>query len=117
MLDFGWAELFVVMAVAVFVIGPKDIPQVMRAIGKMFRRFQYMKHAISQQFDQIMHDVDVTDVNFEASRAPAEHPARPPMRNSTKPMRTRNTWSRSRMRRKRRSSDRRDRPTVNPSFD
>ena len=72
MLDFGWAELFVVMAVAVFVIGPKDIPQVMRAIGKMFRRFQYMKHAISQQFDQIMHDVDVTDVNFEASRAPAD---------------------------------------------
>ncbi len=66
MLDFGWAELFVIAAVAVFVIGPNEIPAVMRSLGKLMRRFQYMKHAVSQQFDEIMHDVDVTDVNFEA---------------------------------------------------
>ena len=70
MLDFGWAELFLIAAVAVFVIGPKDIPNVMRSLGKLMRRFQYMKHAISQQFEDIMHDVDVTDVNYEAHRAP-----------------------------------------------
>ena len=72
MLDFGWAELLIIAAVAVFAIGPNEIPGVMRSLGKLMRRFQYMKHAISQQFDEIMHDVDVTDVNFEASRAPED---------------------------------------------
>lgn len=66
MLDFGWAEMFIIAAVAVFVIGPNEIPVVMRGIGKVFRRFQYMKHAVSQQFEEIMAETDVTDVNFEA---------------------------------------------------
>lgn len=66
MLDFGWAEMFMIAAVAVFVIGPKDIPGVMRSLGKLMRRFQYAKHAISQQFEDIMAETDVTDVNFEA---------------------------------------------------
>ncbi|MDB2683233.1 twin-arginine translocase TatA/TatE family subunit, partial [Alphaproteobacteria bacterium] len=33
MLDFGWAELLVIMAVAVLVIGPKELPVVMRGFG------------------------------------------------------------------------------------
>jgi len=67
MLDFGWAELFLVMAVAVFAIGPKEIPSLMRAMGRLFRRFQYMKYSISQQFDDFM-DVEGLNesVNFEA---------------------------------------------------
>jgi len=72
MLDFGWAELFVVMAVAVFAIGPKEIPALMRGFGQLFRRFQYMKHSLSAQFDDFMADVDVTDVNFESGRAPVD---------------------------------------------
>ena len=67
MLDFGWAELFLIMAVAVLVIGPKEIPGLMRGFGRLFRRFQYMKHSISQQFDDFM-DVEGLNesVNFEA---------------------------------------------------
>ena len=72
MLDFGWAELFLIMAVAVLVIGPKEIPGLMRGVGKLFRRLQYMKHSISAQFDDFMADVDVTDVNFESGRAPKD---------------------------------------------
>lgn len=72
MLDFGWAEMFVVMAVAVFAIGPKEIPSLMRGLGQLWRRFQYMKHSITSQFEEFMADVDVTDVNFEAGRAPVD---------------------------------------------
>ena len=72
MLDFGWAELFLVMAVGVLVIGPKEIPGLMRGAGKLFRRFQYMKHSFTTQFEDFMSDVDVTDVNFESGRAPKE---------------------------------------------
>ncbi len=67
MLDFGWAELFLIMAVAVLVIGPKEIPGLMRGIGRLFRRFQYMKHSISQQFDDFMDEEGLNEaVNFEA---------------------------------------------------
>lgn len=69
MLDFGWAELLIIVAVAVFVIGPKDIPNVMYGVGRLVRRFQYMKFAMSKQFDDMMqmHDVDELrrGVNFE----------------------------------------------------
>ena len=70
MLDFGWAELFLIMVVGVLVIGPNEIPGLMRGFGRLFRRFQYMKHAVSQQFEDFMDVADVEDlqkaVNFEA---------------------------------------------------
>jgi len=72
MLDFGWPELLLVMAVAVLVIGPNEIPALMVGLGRVFRRFQYIKFAISQQFEDVMHDADLDDlrksVNFEAGR-------------------------------------------------
>ncbi len=60
MLDFSWAELLILIAVAVFVIGPKDIPNVMYGLGRVFKRFQYIRFAISRQFDDVMqaHDVE-----------------------------------------------------------
>ena len=73
MLDFGWPELFVIIAVAVIVIGPSEIPALMVGLGRVFRRLQYVKYAISRQFDDLMHDADLNDirksVNFEARDA------------------------------------------------
>ncbi len=70
MLDFGWPELFLIIAITVLVVGPDDIPKVMVALGRIFRRFQYIKYAISQQFEDVMRDADMDDirksVNFEA---------------------------------------------------
>lgn len=75
MLDFGWAELLIIVAVAVFVIGPKDIPNIMYGLGRLMRRFQYIRFAVSQQFDDIMNAGDVEElrkgVNFEAARSDA----------------------------------------------
>jgi len=68
-LDFGWAELLILVAVAVFVIGPKDIPNIMYGLGRLVRRVQYIKYAVSQQFDDIMNTGDIEElrkgVNFE----------------------------------------------------
>lgn len=73
MLDFGWAELFLVLAVAVFAIGPAEIPSLMRGAGRLFRRFQYMKFALSRQFDDFMEMEGLNEaVNFEARHDGAE---------------------------------------------
>lgn len=70
MLDFGWLELILIIAVAVIVIGPSEIPAVMVGIGRVFRRLQYVKFAVSQQFDDMMREADLDNirnsVNFEA---------------------------------------------------
>jgi len=72
-LDFGWAELLVIVAVAVFVIGPKDIPNIMYGLGRVIRRLQYVRFAVSQQFDDLMKVGDIEElrkgVNFETARS------------------------------------------------
>ncbi len=72
MFDFAWSELLVIVLIAVLVIGPKDIPKIMYQIGRFFRRLQYMKFAMSQQFDEILKVGDIEElrkgVNFEAPK-------------------------------------------------
>ena len=70
MLDFGFAELLVIVALAVLVIGPQEIPKVMLGLGRVMRRLQYVRYAFSQQFEDFMRENDLEDirqqVNFEA---------------------------------------------------
>lgn len=70
MFDVGWTEMLVIAAVAVMVIGPKDVPRIMYQVGRFFRRLQYMKFAMSQQFDEVLRAGDIEElrrgVNFEA---------------------------------------------------
>jgi len=62
MLDFGWAELFVIVAVAIFIMGPKEIPQIMYGFGRLVRRLQYLRFAMSRQFDDFMEEHDLNEL-------------------------------------------------------
>ena len=66
MLDFGWPELLLILAVAVLVIGPNEIPEMMRGLGRIVRRLQYMRFALSQQFDDFMRETDLEEMRREA---------------------------------------------------
>jgi sec-independent protein translocase protein TatB len=71
MLDLGWSEILLIAAVAIVVMGPQDIPKVMLGLGRVMRRFQYIKYALSQQFEDVMKVTDLDDlrkVNFEKSK-------------------------------------------------
>lgn len=96
MFGIGWSELLVIMVIAVMVIGPKDIPKAMYQVGRFTRRLQYVKFAMSQQFDDILRAGDIEElrrgVNFEAKEKPStderaadedEHP--PAVSPDTKP--------------------------------
>ena len=60
----------VIVAVAVLVVGPRDIPKIMYGLGRLVRRFQYVRFAISRQFDDVLKAGDIEElrrgVNFEA---------------------------------------------------
>lgn len=72
MLDVGFSELLVIMAIAVFVVGPEEIPRIMVMLGRVARRISYIKYAFSQQFEDFLREADLADirqrVNFEAAK-------------------------------------------------
>ena len=72
MLDFGFPELLVIIALGVLVLGPNEIPKIMVTLGRLVRRVQYMRFAVSQQFEEFMKESDLQDirsqVNFEEKR-------------------------------------------------
>lgn len=76
MLGFSWAEIMLTAAVALVVIGPKDIPKVMFEIGRVVRRLRYVQFALSRQFEDFLREHDLQDlhkdmhehVNFEAPK-------------------------------------------------
>lgn len=59
MLDFSWSEFLVVLLVAIVAIGPKQIPDVMYGLGRIVRRMQYMRFALTRQFDDFMEQADL----------------------------------------------------------
>ena len=62
MFDFSWAELLVVALVAILVIGPNDIPKVMMSLGRMMRKMQHIRYALTNHFDDVMRAVDVDEM-------------------------------------------------------
>lgn len=62
MLDFSWSEFLVVIVVAVLAVGPKQLPEVLHGLGKLFRRLQYMRYALTRQFDDFMDQADLKDL-------------------------------------------------------
>ncbi len=62
MLDFSWSEFLIVLVVAVLAIGPKQIPDVLYTLGRMVRRLQYMRFALTKQFEDFMEQSDLNEM-------------------------------------------------------
>ncbi len=62
MLDFSGSEFLVVLLVALIAIGPKQLPEVLYTLGKVFRRLQYIRFALSKQFEDLMEQVDLQEM-------------------------------------------------------
>lgn len=72
MLDFSWSELLVVIVVAVLAIGPKQLPEVMYGLGRIVRRLQYMRYALTRQFDDFMDQSELRQLNDAPRIVPQE---------------------------------------------
>lgn len=70
MLDFSWSELLVVIVVAVIAIGPKQLPEVLFGLGRIVRRLQYMRYALTRQFDDFMDESELRRFKDEPVQVP-----------------------------------------------
>jgi sec-independent protein translocase protein TatB len=62
MFDIGWSELFVIAVLAIVVIGPKDLPKVMRAVGRFVRKARHMAAEFREGFDQMVQEAELDEV-------------------------------------------------------
>jgi len=62
MLDLGWTELALVAIVALMVIGPKDLPKVLRTLGQWSRRLRGLAREFQGHIDDVIRDSELEDV-------------------------------------------------------
>jgi sec-independent protein translocase protein TatB len=74
MLDIGWTELLVIAIVLIVVVGPKDLPPMLRAFGKMTTNLRKMAGDFRTQFDQALREADMDDVRQTISDAQRFNP-------------------------------------------
>lgn len=67
MFDFGvgYTEMFVVALVAIIVIGPKDLPKVLRALGKTVAKMRGMAREFQGHLDSAMKETGFDEVKKE----------------------------------------------------
>ena len=62
MFDIGWSELVLIGVVALIVIGPKELPGVLRAVGQWSAKIRRMAAEFQGQFQEALREAEVADL-------------------------------------------------------
>jgi sec-independent protein translocase protein TatB len=71
MFDFSWSELLVIALVALVVIGPKDLPRVLRAAGKWAAKARAVAREFQGSIDQMIRESELDEVRKEVEKVAA----------------------------------------------
>jgi sec-independent protein translocase protein TatB len=69
MFDFAWSELALIAVVALVVIGPKDLPRVMRIVGQWVQRARAIAREFQGSLDQMVREAELDEVKRHIDRA------------------------------------------------
>ncbi|HYI73252.1 MAG TPA: Sec-independent protein translocase protein TatB [Skermanella sp.] len=67
MLDIGWSEIAVIVVVALIVIGPKDLPKVLKTVGIWVRKARMLTRDFQNSVDEMIREADMEDVRRQAT--------------------------------------------------
>ena len=62
MLDIGWQELLVIGALALIVVGPKDLPGLLRSVGQWVGRARGMARDFQRAMNDAAREADVANL-------------------------------------------------------
>ena len=65
MFDIAWGEFVVIAVVALIVIGPKELPAVLRAIGQWTTKIRRMASEFQGQFQEALREAEMADLKKE----------------------------------------------------
>lgn len=74
MFDIGWSELVVIAVVALVVIGPKELPMVLKTVGGWLARARAMAREFQSGVDDILREAEVEKYRKQAEDLAMLHP-------------------------------------------
>ena len=62
MLDLGWSELLVIAIAALIVVGPKDLPRMLRTLGQYAARAKSIAREFQRSMDEAARQADIDEL-------------------------------------------------------
>ena len=62
MFEVGWTEMLVIAVVMIVVVGPKDLPQMLRTFGRTTAKLRAMAGDFQKQFNEALKEAELDDV-------------------------------------------------------
>ncbi|HEX9904735.1 MAG TPA: Sec-independent protein translocase protein TatB [Propylenella sp.] len=75
MFDIGWSEILVIAAVAIIVVGPKELPRMLRSFGKTMGMVRRTANDFKRQFDEALREAE-REAGLEDTRKELQSMAR-----------------------------------------
>ncbi|MDX9862038.1 MAG: Sec-independent protein translocase protein TatB [Rhodospirillales bacterium] len=68
MFDIGWQELFIIAAIGLIVVGPKDLPRVLSQITKYIRKARGIAREFQSSIDEVVRQADLEEIRKEVEK-------------------------------------------------
>lgn len=85
MFDIGWDEMALVAVVALIVIGPKDLPVVLRQVGRWTRKAREMAGEFQRGVDDMVRETELADLKKQVEKATDPNALRREIENTIDP--------------------------------
>jgi len=74
MLDLSWSHILIVLIVALVVVGPKDLPRLMRMAGRWVAKARAMADQFRKSFDDMARQSELDELRAELDALRHERP-------------------------------------------
>lgn len=69
MFDIGMIEMFMIVILAIIVVGPKDLPKMLRTIGQFVSKIRKMGQEFQSSVKQMADDIELEEVTRKLNEA------------------------------------------------
>ena len=74
MLDLSWSHILILLIVALVVVGPKDLPRLMRIVGQWMGKARKMADEFRKSFDEMARQSELDELRKEIENLRHERP-------------------------------------------
>jgi sec-independent protein translocase protein TatB len=74
MIDLSWSHILIVLVVALVVVGPKDLPRLMRTLGRWMAKARAMADQFRKSFDEMARQSELDELRNEIEALRRERP-------------------------------------------
>jgi sec-independent protein translocase protein TatB len=67
MFDMGWSELLLVAVLAIVFVGPKDLPRLMRTLGRYVAKMRAMAREFQNSFEDLARESELEDLRKQVA--------------------------------------------------